>query len=330
VDQEGTGPHTALWTFDAEQEPGIVDESARTITASHTFTTPGVYTVRLAVTNNRGDVGTTSQNAFGDIIIVIYDPSGGFVTGAGWFDSPAGAYRADPALSGRATFGFVSRYRQGATNPSGETEFSFRAGDLELHSLWYDWLVVSGARAQYRGTGVLRGGQSVDFALTVTDGYLLGGDHRDRFRIKITDWGSHEIIYDNQYGASDGSDPSTVIGGGSVVVHRANGAAPASSSEEMPPEVTAFALAPASPNPFSSSIQLEKSDVELAVFDLQGRLVAELATGVFPPGRYQHRWDGYGTGGQRLGPGVYLVHLLARPGAGHAPYRAVHKIVRTR
>ena len=47
--------------------------------------------------------------------MVVYDPAGGFVTGGGWINSPAGAYRADPALTGRANFGFVSKYKKGAT-----------------------------------------------------------------------------------------------------------------------------------------------------------------------------------------------------------------------
>ncbi len=30
------------------------------------------------------------------VLVVIYDPDGGFVTGGGWINSPAGAYSADP------------------------------------------------------------------------------------------------------------------------------------------------------------------------------------------------------------------------------------------
>ena len=34
----------------------------------------------------------------------------GFVTGGGWIPSPAGAYTADPALTGRGTFGLVAKH----------------------------------------------------------------------------------------------------------------------------------------------------------------------------------------------------------------------------
>ena len=45
-----------------------------------------------------------------DFTITVYDPNAGFVTGGGWIDSPLGAYIPDPALAGRANFGFVSKY----------------------------------------------------------------------------------------------------------------------------------------------------------------------------------------------------------------------------
>jgi hypothetical protein len=46
---------------------------------------------------------------------VVYDPSGGFVTGGGWINSPAGACKlawCTDETVGRANFGFVSQYRK--------------------------------------------------------------------------------------------------------------------------------------------------------------------------------------------------------------------------
>jgi hypothetical protein len=40
------------------------------------------------------------------------------------------------------------------------------------------------------------------------------------FRIKIWDRAIDAMVYDNQMGASDDADPATVIGGGSIVVHK--------------------------------------------------------------------------------------------------------------
>ncbi len=42
---------------------------------------------------------------------------------------------------------------RGATVPTGETEFQFKAANLRFQSSTYEWLVVSGARAQFRGSG---------------------------------------------------------------------------------------------------------------------------------------------------------------------------------
>ena len=54
-------------------------------------------------------------------------------------------------LTGRANFGFVSKYLTGATPPTGQTEFQFQVGNLTFHSESYQWLVINGARAQYKG-----------------------------------------------------------------------------------------------------------------------------------------------------------------------------------
>ncbi len=46
----------------------------------------------------------------------------------------------------------------------------------------------------------------------------LDNTGQDKFRIKITDL--DRLVYDNQLGASEADDPSTVIGGGSIVIHK--------------------------------------------------------------------------------------------------------------
>jgi hypothetical protein len=151
--------------------------------------------------------------------IVIYDPSGGFVTGGGWITSPVRAYVADPTATGRANFGFVSKYQKGATVPTGETEFQFKAGNLNFNSTSYEWLTIAGARAQYKGAGTINGVAGYKFMLTAIDGQVSGGGGTDKFRIKITNAATGAIVYDNQMGMGDDGNPTTVLGGGSIVIH---------------------------------------------------------------------------------------------------------------
>jgi hypothetical protein len=121
---------------------------------------------------------------------------------------------------GRANFGFVSKYQKGAKIPTGETEFQFKAGNLNFHSSLYEWLVVAGARAQYKGEGTINGTGRYGFLLTAIDGQTTGGGGADRFRIKIWDFTSGVVVYDNQLGQPDEGDASTALSGGSIVIHQ--------------------------------------------------------------------------------------------------------------
>ena len=148
---------------------------------------------------------------------VVYDPDGGFVTGGGWIDSPAGAYSPDPSLAGKANFGFNAKYQKGKSIPTGQTEFNFKVANVNFHSSSYEWLVVAGAKAQFKGTGTINGIGNYGFIITIIDGDLRGRGFPDMFRIKI--WDSHGVIYDNQMNSGDSADPTTIIGGGSIVIH---------------------------------------------------------------------------------------------------------------
>jgi probable HAF family extracellular repeat protein len=223
TDVNTTDTHTARWTWgDGSSESGIVSESggSGTATGTHVFSAAGIYTVTLLVTDSTGRTAQVSRD------IVVYDASAGFVTGEGWINSPAGAYKANPSLVGRATFGFVSKYQKGAKVPSGHTEFQFRAAKLNFHSDSYDWLVVAGARAQYKGSGTINGASGFKFKLTAIDGKFNGGGGVDRFRIRIWHYDAalqaDVVDYDNQLDpSSDGTlAEGTAIGAGSIVIHK--------------------------------------------------------------------------------------------------------------
>ena len=208
--------HSAVWNWgDSSTSIGAVTESngSGSVTGSHAYSTPGVYVVTLTVTD---DDGNSVSSVFQ--YVVVYNPGAGFVTGGGWIDSPAGAYAAKPGLTGRASFGFVARYQNGATTPSGNTEFQFKAGDFNFRSVDYQWLVVAGENAKFKGTGTVNGQAGYQFMITAHDGQVQGSDGIDKFRIKV--WNAGGVVYDNQAGASDDSQAATALRGGSIVIHK--------------------------------------------------------------------------------------------------------------
>jgi PKD repeat protein len=195
------------------QEPG--DGPGR-VTATKTLSA-GVYTVTMTVRDDGGATAQASASAY----IVVYDPSAGFVTGGGWITSPAAACQLSSACAsatGKASFGFVAKYKQGQSAPDGNTQFQFQAGGLKFSSTSYDWLVVASSKAQYKGRGTVNGGGSYGFLLTAIDGDAKGD--ADQFRIKIWDLGSGAVVYDNKLGSSDDSDDATALGGGSIQIHK--------------------------------------------------------------------------------------------------------------
>jgi hypothetical protein len=116
--------------------------------------------------------------------------------------------------TGKASFGFVSKYKKGASEPTGNTEFQFKAADLNFHSTSYDWLVVTGKDfAKFKGSGTINGDNAPNdmpykFQLWAGDG------DPDTFRIRIW-WeenGTEHVVYDNGM--------NQPIGGGSIVIHK--------------------------------------------------------------------------------------------------------------
>ena len=213
--------HSAIVDWDANgtssTSAGVVTEAngAGTVSASRAYTTPGVYAIRITVSDDDGG----SASAVYQYVVVYEETQQGFVTGGGWFDSPPGAYPADPLFAGRAIFGFVSRYQYGGAAPSG-TQFQFRTAGFGFRSTTYDWLVIAGAKAIYKGSGTINGAGVYSFILAVNDGQVSGGGGVDRIRIKIWNEATGEVIYDNQMGSADNASASMAIGGGSIVIHK--------------------------------------------------------------------------------------------------------------
>jgi hypothetical protein len=75
-------------------------------------------------------------------------------------------------------------------------------------------------------------------------------------------------------------------------------------------------IASVQPNPFNprTSIQFDldrSQSVQLTIFDLRGRVVRQLTSGLRPSGRHSEIWDGTDDAGHRVSTGVYLLRLVA-------------------
>jgi hypothetical protein len=214
----GTGDTHTVTVQWGDGQTSTASVASGVITGTHGYSAAGVYTVTIVATDDDGGSDASSYN-----FVVVYDRNGGFVTGGGWIQSQPGWCRLNAVCTtaaGKATLGFVSKFRPGANLPTGDTEFEFRVGGLRFESTAYEWLVVAGPRAQFKGTGRINAAGDYGFLLSATDGQVNGGGGVDRFRIKIWDRATGVVVYDNQYGDSADAPAATALGGGSIVIHK--------------------------------------------------------------------------------------------------------------
>jgi hypothetical protein len=193
------------WT-EMYPEDGFLDSPTEVVLDN--FNAPlsaGVYDICVRGTDVLGNIGEREC-----ILLAVYDPTEGFVTGGGWIYSDVGAYIPNPNLEGKANFGFVSKYKKGADVPTGSTEFQFHTADLNFHSSSYEWLVVTGSEyAKFKGAGTINGEGDYKFILWAGDG------EPDTFRIRI--WEEDEISGDETTIYDNGFDQE--ISGGSIIIH---------------------------------------------------------------------------------------------------------------
>lgn len=180
--------HTAVWDWQDGTSAGAVTESngSGSVTGSHTYTTAGVYTVSLTVSDDDLAPGTGQF-----MYVVVYNPAGGFVTGSGRYNAPAGSIPAAPTESGMTSFGTNAKYVNNVL--TGATRLNFRNGQyvFDFDSTSYDWLVITnGNQAQLHGSGTVNGLGSYTFQLTALDG------SPDTLRVQIWD-ATNTIVYDN-------------------------------------------------------------------------------------------------------------------------------------
>ncbi|MER2998157.1 MBG domain-containing protein [Pontibacter populi] len=250
------------------------------------------------------------------VYLPVYDPDGGFVTGGGWINSTAGSLVGSEA-TGKANFGFVAKYKKGSSQVEGNTEFQFQSGNINFKSSAHDagTLVISGAKATYKGTGTIAGlSGTFNFMVAATDGQVYGGGGYDKFRIKI--WSGGNVIYDNGKGAAENAElgDDTKLVGGSIVIHEVKSTSKGTKLEVAKAvETTEFYNYP---NTFTDrttiafSLEKEESYI-LEVYDMRGSLIKKIDMGVAKAGKvYEYEFDG-----NNLSKGIYIARLVTPSGA---------------
>lgn len=123
------------------------------------------------------------------------------------------------------------------------------------------------------------------------------------------------------------SDETVIVTNGSfpgdVIVLPAQAIGVTSTPEAVAP--LRALLGPSRPNPFRTLTTLDftlgrQGDVRVEVFDVRGRRVRTLMSGMHPAGRHTLRWDGRGADGERLASGTYFVRLVTE---GHVDSRKI-------
>jgi hypothetical protein len=127
-----------------------------TCRAAHTFDRAGMFTIRTTVTDDDGGAGSA------DVMVIVYDPHGGWADVDGSYDSPAGALTGSPAAAGEGWAHLAGHYYpqnnpsipQGAVRnwlPVDPYRFDITGGTLE-------WLVVTpDGKIAAKTTGTLAG-----------------------------------------------------------------------------------------------------------------------------------------------------------------------------
>ena len=169
----------------------------------HTYTDVGIYGVDLTVTDSRGVQSSDTT------MVVVYDPEAGSATGGGWFWSGQGNLKNNPESEGKATFGFVVKYKHDVAD--GNLEFQYHVGDINLKSRDIAWLVVSSPSANFQGEGTINGEGLYTFRVLARDGAQAGGQP-DEFTIRI--WQGTDTEVDPIYQAIHAE-----LGGGNIIIH---------------------------------------------------------------------------------------------------------------
>jgi hypothetical protein len=186
-----------------------------------------LYTITTTCTDASGNVTTKTSTVF----VPPNQKNGPYTvfTAANSFVSPkvsgvpaavSATPTTNPLIMGMINFDFSSKpetARSTKAESKGENLVNFILGNLEFRALNYDFRELSGVRTQFKGYGKVNNETGYKYLLTVIDGQAPKGGGVDKFRIKIWNDKTGEVIFDNQLGDDDNADPTTPVGDGKSI-----------------------------------------------------------------------------------------------------------------
>jgi hypothetical protein len=186
-----------------------------------------LYTITTTCTDASGNVVTRTSTVF-----VPPNQKGGpytVFTAPNTFVSPkvsgvpaalSATQTTNPLIMGMINFDFSSKpetVKSSKVENKNENLVNFILGNLEFSALNYDFRALSGVRTQFKGYGQLNNETGYKYLLTVIDGQAPKGGGVDKFRIKIWNEKTGEVVFDNQVGDDDDADPTTPVGDGKSI-----------------------------------------------------------------------------------------------------------------
>lgn len=206
--------HNVIWSWGDGSGDRAGNARARngagSASGSHTYTTPGIYTVTANVVDLAGKSAAVSRK------IVAYDPTSGFVGGSGSFMSPQGINKKAPIQAGMATFSFLSPSMTSARATSAKAQLHFNVGGMSFRSKDLRPVAMQGAHGQFAGSGTINGAGDYKFTMDTMAGAAAGEGEPGRFGLKI--WhidpatGAEVVDYDHQ-GAGNSAAGGPIVEG---------------------------------------------------------------------------------------------------------------------
>jgi len=272
----------------------------------------GPTSVTIADFDSDGRLDIASTNYDDTILSLLIN------VGSGQFASPQsiGAPRYCWQLTSARMFG--SRTDLVVAGPLGTAVFIYRNLGSGRFSPSYVEQVDVGGRALSVGASDLDGDGKTDLAVTGSNAFYIRVFYRDEFggfegpfHIQVG-WGPSVILADRF--APDGLPDLCVVNTGSETLSLLRPDIDLTRVSIPQDRSSLSTRLNCSPNPFRRDLIVKfslprASRGTLAVFDVSGRKIAELARGNLSPGLHQVRWDGASESGSRIGSGIFHVVL---------------------